>query len=265
MEHKSQTLGQIKYFLMYTFAITWSCWLLIIFCNNYFKTLNYGEPLFWLPYTIGSLGPAVSAYLVFKKFRQFFAQKTFLNYIFGELIQPKIWAIFGIFFIWRFFMIWVSFGIIEPISILSFLINIPFLIILGGLEELGWRGILQPRLEKIITFLPSVLVVGIIWSIWHLPLWFMKGSSQSAFPFGLYLLSGIVLTTSLTTLYKYTNNLFLCVLSHVWFNACIGFALFVGKNGQIQLKMNWKVFLVFSIEFIVPVILGIIYNRKNKD
>jgi hypothetical protein len=60
--------------------------------------------------------------------------------------------------------------------------------------------------------------------------------------------------------------LFLCVLSHAWFNYCIGLALFVGDNDVLKLDMNWKVIVVFLIELIVSVILGMIYiNRKTSQ
>ncbi|MFZ4800092.1 MAG: CPBP family intramembrane glutamic endopeptidase [Bacteroidia bacterium] len=260
-----KSLKQIGLFLLYTFSITWASWLIIIICNTYFNTLLYSTPTFWIPYTLGSLGPFISAYLIYRQFKEYFKDKTFVKYIFGTKPTTKVWLIFGLFLAWRLFMIWISFGINKPISIsiLSILINLPFVLVLGGLEELGWRGILQPKLEKSITYLPSVLVVGIIWSFWHLPLWFMKESVQSGFPFWLYFLSGLVLTASFTTLYKYTNNLFLCMLSHAWFNSCIGLALYVGNNGVLQLNLNWKVMVVFAFEFIVSVIFGIAYNRKN--
>lgn len=238
-------------------------WLIIIIGNTYFNTLWYGTPLCWILYTIGSLGPAISAYIIYRQFKEDFIEKSFIKYVFGKKIVGNAWLIFSLLLGWRLFMIWISFGIHKPISILSMLINLPFIIVLGGVEELGWRGILQPKLEKVITYLPSVLVVGIIWSLWHLPLWFITGTVQSGFPFGLYLVSGIVLTSSFTTLYKYTNNLFLCVVSHAWFNSCINLALFVGNNGVLQLDLNWKVIVVFSIELFVSMILGIVYNRNK--
>ena len=192
-----------------------------------------------------------------------FPEESFVKFVFGKKIDKKVWLIFGSFSLWRLFMIWIAFGINKPISILSIIINLPLLILLGGLKELGWRGILQPKLEKVVNYLPSVLIAGIIWSTWHLPLWFIKGTVQSSFPFGLYLFSGIILTSSFTTLYKYTNNLFLCVLSHAWFNGCIGLALYIGNNGTLQLNLNWKVVVVFSLELIISIILGIIYSRKK--
>ena len=97
-----------------------------------------------------------------------------------------------------------------------------------------------------------------------MPLWFIKGTLQTSFPFGLYLFSVIIISSSFTTLYKYTNNLFFCVISHAWFNGCIVYsALYVGNNGAMQLNLNWKVIVVFSIELIVSVILGIAYSRKK--
>jgi membrane protease YdiL (CAAX protease family) len=260
---KGRSLKQIGFFLLYTFSITWLSWLVIIIGNTYFNALWYGEPLFWIPYTIGSWGAVISSYIIYRQFKEDFSEASFVKFVFGKKIDGKVWLIFGLFTIWRLLMIWIAFGIHRPISILSIIINLPFLILLGGLEELGWRRILQPQLEKIINYLSSILVVGTIWSIWHLPLWFIKGTVQSSFPFGLYLFSGIILTASFTTLYKYTNNLFLCVLSHAWFNGCIGLALYVGNNGTLQLDLNWKVIAVFSLELIVSICLGIAYSRKN--
>ena len=52
----------------------------------------------------------------------------------------------------------------------------------GGHEELGWRGILQPLLDKKYTYWQSNLIVGSIWGIWHLPLWFIVGESHQGFP-----------------------------------------------------------------------------------
>jgi membrane protease YdiL (CAAX protease family) len=263
MKPKKLSLNQIGFFLLYTFSITWLSWLIIIIGNRYFNALWYGEPLFWIPYSIGSWGPVISSYIIYRQFNQDLGEKSFVKYIFGTKINRTIWLIFGLFAIWRLLMIWVAFGINKPISILSIIINLPLLILLGGLEELGWRGILQPQLEKVVNYLLSILMVGTIWSVWHLPLWFIKGLPQSSFPFGLYLFSGIILTSSFTTLYKYTNNLFLCVLSHAWFNGCIGLALYIGNNGALQLNLNWKVIVVFSLELIVSVILGIAYHRKK--
>ena len=155
---KARSLNQIGFFLLYTFSITWLSWLIIIIGNRYFNALWYGEPLFWIPYAIGSWGAVISSYIIYRQFQEDFSEESFIKFVFGKKINGKIWLIFGLFTIWRLLMIWIAFGINKPISILSIIINFPFLILLGGLEELGWRGILQPQLEKVTNYLPSILI-----------------------------------------------------------------------------------------------------------
>jgi membrane protease YdiL (CAAX protease family) len=53
------------------------------------------------------------------------------------------------------------------------------LTILAGVgEEFGWRGFLLPRLQTRHNALVSALMVGVAWSTWHIPLFFIKGTMQ---------------------------------------------------------------------------------------
>ncbi len=45
-------------------------------------------------------------------------------------------------------------------------------------EEFGWRGFLLPRLQTRHNALVSSLIVGVIWAIWHIPMFFIKGTTQ---------------------------------------------------------------------------------------
>ncbi|MFW9260866.1 hypothetical protein [Nostoc sp. CALU 546] len=84
LQRASLTLKQIGLFLLYTFAITWLCWLIIIIGNRYFNALWYGEPLFWIPYLIGVLGPAISSYIIYRQFKEDFGEKSFVKFVFGK-------------------------------------------------------------------------------------------------------------------------------------------------------------------------------------
>jgi membrane protease YdiL (CAAX protease family) len=54
-----------------------------------------------------------------------------------------------------------------------------FLTIAAGVgEEFGWRGFLLPRLQTRYNALASGLIVGVAWATWHVPLFFIKGTSQ---------------------------------------------------------------------------------------
>jgi uncharacterized protein len=53
------------------------------------------------------------------------------------------------------------------------------LIIFAGLgEEFGWRGFALPRLQARYNALVSSLIIGALWAMWHIPLYFIKGTSQ---------------------------------------------------------------------------------------
>jgi len=51
-----------------------------------------------------------------------------------------------------------------------------FLVVLflaGGLEEFGWRGFAQPRLQERYTALTAAIGIGFVWALWHLPLFYL--------------------------------------------------------------------------------------------
>jgi membrane protease YdiL (CAAX protease family) len=44
------------------------------------------------------------------------------------------------------------------------------LFLAGALEELGWRGFLQPRLQQRFSALHASIGIGIVWGLWHIPM-----------------------------------------------------------------------------------------------
>jgi membrane protease YdiL (CAAX protease family) len=93
------------------------------------------------------------------------------------------------------------------------------MIVFGGLEELGWRGLLLPSLSKIFKFQIAALVVGVIWGLWHLPLFFMSGATQYQSNFIVFAIQVIGLGFVLARLYGRTKSIFICVLFHAFSNA----------------------------------------------
>lgn len=84
-------------------------------------------------------------------------------------------------------------------------ISILAMFLVNGLvngEEFGWRGFALPRLQAKYSALTSSLILGCIWVLFHLPLFFTKGAgaggnmSQTPFiAFVLIIVSGSVLVT----------------------------------------------------------------------
>jgi len=47
-------------------------------------------------------------------------------------------------------------------------------------EEIGWRGYALPRLAASIGFAPASLIVGVVWGLWHAPLYYIPGLGNYA-------------------------------------------------------------------------------------
>jgi membrane protease YdiL (CAAX protease family) len=57
--------------------------------------------------------------------------------------------------------------------------SIIILTVLAGMgEEFGWRGFAMPRLQARYNALVSSLMIGVLWGIWHIPLFLVKGTIQ---------------------------------------------------------------------------------------
>lgn len=86
-------------------------------------------------------------------------------------------------------------------------------------EEMGWRGFALPRLQSKHNALVSSLILGTIHCCWHIPLFFITGSSQIGIPFPIYLV--LVVTQAIYATWLYNNSrgsLILTVLAHFAFN-----------------------------------------------
>lgn len=110
---------------------------------------------------------------------------------------------------------------VVPLDAPLLALVIPWLIfeILTNGEEMGWRGYVLPRLQARHNALVSSLVVGAIWSVWHLPKFFGTGFSgeRSFFWFTIFSLAAAVLYT---WLYNNTRgSLLLVTLFHATQNS----------------------------------------------
>ena len=54
-----------------------------------------------------------------------------------------------------------------------------FFLVYNGLgEEIGWRGLALPVLQRRLGSLGGNIAVGVLWALWHLPLFWLRGSYQ---------------------------------------------------------------------------------------
>ena len=212
-------------YLLGTFLITWtSWWTLSVLTARY--GLKFGEPLFMVLFMLGGLGPTVAPYLCLALTDGRAGIREFHTRLFR----------------WRVHVLWYLFVLVSPFALKliaialnvgagddsfsrinlqpwSFVVPQFFLMILGGgLEELGWRGVALPELERHMNPSSASLVLGVVWSLWHLPLFFVQGVTQYRTSFLVFSLSTLGITFLMTFLYNRTESILLCGLFHAAFN-----------------------------------------------
>ncbi len=123
----------------------------------------------------------------------------------------------------------------SPVALLAFLVTT---LLFGPLpEELGWRGYVQDRLQARWTPLTASLVLGLLWALWHLPLFFIRGTYHhqlglGSLQSGLFFV-GVVCASILTGwIYNGTNRSILAaVLVHFMDNLTGEFLDLPGQPG----------------------------------
>jgi len=127
--------------------------------------------------------------------------------------------------------------------IAGFLIMIPFV---GIAEETGWRGVLQPELEKRMPFPFSVILTALIWFAWHFPVWIDPTSNHygdNIIGFGITI---FIWSFAAAAIYKATKSVIACALYHSFIDA-VGavydwnelFDAFPGKVSTNVFRVIW--------------------------
>jgi len=166
-------------YLIITFSITWISWWLLAGLTQ-FGTTIYGDTLFMILFMVGGLGPTVAPFITNGIIEGKEGLKQF-NKVAFKWRLPVYWYFLAItiLFVPRFAAIGIGslFDLQFSVSYQSWLQFFPtflLMIIGGGLEEFGWRGLALPELLKKFDTFKSTIILGLIWSLWHLPLFFLN-------------------------------------------------------------------------------------------
>ncbi len=99
---------------------------------------------------------------------------------------------------------------LQPISALGLVV---FVLVAG--EEIGWRGFALPKLRERCGPWTSSVILGTLWGLWHLPVFFLEGGHQVGHPFVPYLGYTIGLSILLTFLAERTlGSVLIATLFH---------------------------------------------------
>lgn len=202
---------QLPLFFVFSFFIPWLIW--VPMALKKFGLIEWGisnqSPVMFL----GVMTPALAAVLIVlavrKKgdFKKLFAPlgdwKQHIIWYLVILLYPVCsWLIArGIDMLLGVWhqpqpMISDSFGgnIVMLISLLVFLIFTA----LG--EEIGWRGFALPRLQKRFNSLVSSIILGILWGVWHFPIFLANGNE------GTYVITQLITVVAYSIIITWVFN-----------------------------------------------------------
>lgn len=228
-------------YLAVAYGGSWAAWLLAGMLRCWTSEPTAAGSLSGALLLAGTLMPMLATYTVFPQLKNLeVAPETssanaddprsgFLRYCFGIKSSARGWAAFGILAIWRWAMFMAAFGFPNiDVALCNAAQTLPVLLLGGGFEEIGWRGCLQPILERcmpagarLLRMLIPPAITGVVWGLWHLPLFAIPGTFQSQVPIWSVMLVGMALSFSFEALHKATGNLDSCIASHAWYNAML--------------------------------------------
>ena len=249
----------VTWFYVLAFAISWLGWLPVVAGSRGVSPFDHA--LFQLLLLLPALGPALAAIVVTAASDG----KAGINLLLKPLVQ------------WRVGAGWLAIAVMSPALLLALgkivtqALGLPAIAAPRGTniagmavaalvmalfsntwEEVGWRGFALRRLQETHQALVATLVVGVLWGLWHLPLFFWTANPMSDYPFLSWFIGTVALSFIYTWLYNSTQgSLFVVTLFHVLTNT---FGVVISGVSVTALT------IVYSV---VAVVLVAVFGRDN--
>ncbi|QEE14426.1 CPBP family intramembrane glutamic endopeptidase [Promethearchaeum syntrophicum] len=251
----------IRSYILIVFICSWLFWLLPLLSSaNIVPELGF----FGILQIFGAFCPTIIA-LIFiwkkKSLRSTFKKSLHFRFSF-------LWYIISIFFFPIIYGIVYLISTITGYHIESEFLSQPevlpivfgYILVLGGPlgEEFGWRALVLPCLMEKRKALQSSFLLGVIWAVWHLPLFFIEGTIQNSLKSPLYLIGYLIMTVLLsiflTWIFLHTNN---SVVASILVHTSSNFAL------GVFLPFSTLIGAILQIIFLIITIILIIVKDRN--
>lgn len=214
-----------------------------------------------IPFVIYILSPAIASYIVLKK-NKLADYKKWLKTIFYTKNNISLY-LFVVTGLALYFLIHVAVsGRTEMVlPFYTFFLSLPGCLIIGGLEEAGWMYILQPGLYKKYGFVISSVFVGLIWIIWHIPLFYIPGTNhgEGLINFWMFAVQLMAFRFFYGAIYRISGKgrVFMSVLFHTMFNAA---SPIFGT-----MTMTWAgTIAANAVIVLVSIVTVVMYDKKHR-
>ncbi|MCJ7737187.1 MAG: CPBP family intramembrane metalloprotease [Anaerolineae bacterium] len=210
MEASDTKYRNARLFFVLTFVYSWILWLPFVLAGFGIVTLPFdAETYSLIAVVVGAFAPLFAAVTLIVKqdgwggawrlIRRGFDFRVRPIYVLAALLVPlAITAGSHYFTIFAGIDDLPSTFLPENLPVPAVVVSIPYFLMMllvgGGQEEFGWRGFAQDRLQRRFGIVKGSMLLGAIWGLWHLPLWYMPGDGHSTYPFVAF----VIFTTSLS-------------------------------------------------------------------
>ena len=163
-------------------------------------------------------GPMIAVYIVLKRHHNITGVKEFCKRILAMDNKKRafgVWAIFA----FCALIAAICFGERNEFPWYRMALALPLMIIGGGVEEVGWRGFLQPQLERTFSFPIAVLLTAMTWIPWHTDVFIFPSGGHYGDSVPGFILWLLVWSFVAATIYKVTKCVFACVMYHAFINS----------------------------------------------
>jgi uncharacterized protein len=198
-------------FFVVTFLWSWTIWLPLTLAGFHVIPLrNEFLAKASMPVLIlAAFGPAVGAFYSLKTLDGTAALRRYLRGLRDLRLGWKVWIVPIVVLggstcaAWILPELWGTPRVSIRLSFLTSPLDLLLIaLFVGSQEELGWRGyILDPLEERLGPWLGN-LVLGVIWALWHLPLFLIPGTGQNAIP----LFAFMLLTTGYSGFFSWVRE-----------------------------------------------------------
>lgn len=90
------------------------------------------------------------------------------------------------------------------------------MLFLGPIEELGWRGVAQPLLQRYLAPFWAGAIVGAVWGVWHLPAFYLSGVVFADWDFLPFFIGSVTLAILVTPIFNAARGSLLLPMLFHW-------------------------------------------------
>ncbi|MGH2616563.1 MAG: CPBP family intramembrane glutamic endopeptidase [Thermomicrobiales bacterium] len=220
---RGMSFGTLVPFMAIAFGLTWGIFALLIRfpeqTTAVFGPVGYTNPLF----VLAVYAPAIAAFLLVWRHYGLAGVGSFLRRL-TLWRMPLPWWLFLVFGTLAVFYIGAAIKgtAFDPFPFSPWYAVLPaaaIALVIGPIEEFGWRGVALPLLQRRFAPLWAGLILGAIWAVWHVPAFMLAGTPQSAWSLTPFLIGVTAIAVILTPMFNAAQgSLLIAALYHFQMN-----------------------------------------------